>query len=174
MLSLQVAEVTGSPFQLLLDDLKVLWRIPALQYMRSRHIILIKHLLTQNSYSGLRLSQPMTEQELHHLSSTKHEVRYTSSVHSFSHVWLFATPWTAAHQASLSITNSQSLVKHVSIESVIPSNHLILYRPLLLLPSIFPRFRDFSNELVLCIKWPKYWSFSLSISPNRLRLCLLF
>ena len=134
--------------------------------MRSRHIILIKHLLTQNSYSGLRLSQPMTEQELHHLSSTKHEVRYTSSVHSFSHVWLFATPWTAAHQASLSITNSQSLVKHVSIESVIPSNHLILYRPLLLLPSIFPRFRDFSNELVLCIKWPKYWSFSLSISPT--------
>ena len=86
MLSLQVAEVTGSPFQLLLDDLKVLWRISAVQHMRSRHIILIKYLPTQNSYSGLSLSQPMTEQELHHLSSTKHEVRYTSSVHSLSRV----------------------------------------------------------------------------------------
>ena len=86
MLSLQVAEVTGSPFQLLLDDLKVLWRIPALQQMHSRHIILIKHLPTQNSYSGLHLSQPMTEQELHHLSSIKHKVRYINSVHSLSHV----------------------------------------------------------------------------------------
>ena len=88
-----------------------------------------------------------------------------SSVQSLSHVWLFATPWTAACQASLSITNSQSLLKIMSIESVMPSNHLILCRPLLLLPSIFPSIRVFSNESVLCIRWPEYWSFSLSISP---------
>ena len=80
--------------------------------------------------------------------------------------WLFATPWTAAHQASLSITNSQSPPKPTFIESVMPSNHLILSRPLLLLPSIFPSIRVFSNELVLLIRWPKYWSFSFSISPS--------
>ena len=89
-----------------------------------------------------------------------------SSVQSRSHVWLFATPWTAAFQASLSITNSQSLLKLMSIESVMPSSHLILYYPLLLLPSIFPRIRLFSNESVLPIRWPKYWSFSFSISPS--------
>ena len=88
------------------------------------------------------------------------------SVQSLSHVWLFATPWTAARQASLSITNSQSLLKLMSIESVMPSNHFILCHPLLLLPSIFPNIRVFSNELVLRIKWPKYWSFSFSISPS--------
>ena len=88
-----------------------------------------------------------------------------SSVQSLSHVPLFATPWTAAHQASLSITNSQSLLKLMSIESEMPSNHLILCRPLLLPPSIFPSIRVFSNESVLCIRWPKYWSFSYSISP---------
>ena len=89
-----------------------------------------------------------------------------SSVQLFSHVRLFATPWTAAHQAFLSITNSQGLLKFMSIESVMPSNHLILCCPLLLPPSIFPSIRVFSNELVLCIRWPKYWSFSLSISPS--------
>ena len=76
------------------------------------------------------------------------------------------TPWTATHQASLSITNSWSLLKVMSIESVIPSNHLILCHPLLLLPSIFPSIRVFSNESVLCIKWPKYWGVSFSISPS--------
>ena len=76
------------------------------------------------------------------------------------------TPWTAAHQDSLSIINSQSLLKIMSIESVMPSNHLILFQPLLLLPSIFPSVRVFSNESVLCISWPKYWSFSFSISPS--------
>ena len=76
------------------------------------------------------------------------------------------TPWTAAHQASLSITNSHSLPKLMSIESVMPSNHLILCRPLLLLPSIFPSIRVFSNESVLPIRWPKYWSFSFNISPS--------
>ena len=89
-----------------------------------------------------------------------------SSVQSLSHVWLFATPWTAACQASLSITNSWSLLKLLSTESVMPSNHLILCHPLLLLPSIFPNIRVFSNELVLCIRWPKYWSFSFNISPS--------
>jgi len=87
------------------------------------------------------------------------------SVQSFSHVRLFVTPWTAAHQASLSITNSQSLLKLMSTEWVMPSNHLILCHPLLLLPSIFSS-RVFSNESVLCIRWPKYWSFSLSIGPS--------
>ena len=89
-----------------------------------------------------------------------------SSVQLLSHVWLFATPWTIARQASLSITNSRSLPKLMSIESVMPSNHLILCRPLLLLPSIFPNIRVFSNESALRIKWPKYWSFSFSISPS--------
>ena len=83
-----------------------------------------------------------------------------------SRVQLFAIPWTAACQASLSITSSQSLLKLMSIESVMPYNHLILCRPLLLLPSIFPSIRVFSNESVLCIRWTKYWSFSFSISPS--------
>ena len=89
-----------------------------------------------------------------------------SSVQLLSHVWLSATPWTTACQAPLSITNSQSLLKLISIESVMPSNHLILCRPLLLLPSIFPSIRVFSNELALCIRWAKYWSFSFNITPS--------
>ena len=89
-----------------------------------------------------------------------------SSVQSLSHVWLFMTPWIAARQACLSITNSQSLPKPMSIESVMPSNHLILCRPLLFLPSIFPSIRVFSNESALHIRWPKYWSFSFNISPS--------
>ena len=89
------------------------------------------------------------------------------SVQSLSCVPLFVTPWTAAHQASLSITNSQSLLKLMFIESVMPSNHLILCHPLLLLPSIFPSIRVFSNESVLCIRWPKYGSFSFNISPSK-------
>ena len=88
------------------------------------------------------------------------------SVNSLNHVQLFATPWTAVCQASLSITNSQSLLKLTSIKSVMPSNHLILCHPLLLLPSIFPSIRVFSNESVLPIRWPEYWSFSFSISPS--------
>ena len=87
------------------------------------------------------------------------------SVQSLS-VWFFVTQWTAAHQASLSITNSQSPPKAIFIESVMPSNHLILCWPLLLLPSIFPSIRVFSNESALCIRWPKYWSFSFNISPS--------
>ena len=90
------------------------------------------------------------------------ELRNVSSVQSLSHVRLFVTPQTEACQASLSITNSRSLLKLMSIELVIPSNHLILCHPLLLLPLIFPSIRVFSNESVLCIRWPKYWSFSIS------------
>ena len=88
------------------------------------------------------------------------------SVQSLSRVRLFVTPWTAAHQASLSIINFRGLLKLMSIESVMPSNHLILCCPLLLLPSIFPSIKVFSNESVLGIRWPKYWSFSFSISPS--------
>ena len=91
---------------------------------------------------------------------------FSFSVQSLSHVRLFATPRTAARQASLSITNSWSSPKPISIESVMPSNHLILCCPLLLLLSIFPRIRVFSNESALYISWPKYWSFSSSISPS--------
>ena len=89
-----------------------------------------------------------------------------SLVQPLSRVWMFATPWTAACQASLSITSSQNLLKLMSIKSVMPSNHLILCHPFLLLPSIFPSIRVFSNNSVLCIRWPKYWSFSFSISPS--------
>ena len=89
-----------------------------------------------------------------------------SSVQSLSRVQLFATPWTATRQASLSITNSQSLLKLMSITSVMPSNHLIFCHPLLLPPSIFPSIRVFSNESTLCIRWPKYWNFSFSINHS--------
>ena len=89
-----------------------------------------------------------------------------NSVQLLSHAWLFVTPWTVACQASVYINNSQSLLKFMCIESVMPSNHLILCHPLLLLPSIFPRIRVFSTESVLCIRWPKNWSFSFSISPS--------
>ena len=89
-----------------------------------------------------------------------------SSVQLFSHVRLFATPWTAVCQASLSITNLWSSPKPMSIVLVMPSNHLILCRPLLLLPAIFPSLRVFSNESALCIRWPKYWSFSFNFSPS--------
>ena len=96
----------------------------------------------------------------------KQSRRQLSSVQSLSHVRLFATPWTAACQASLSITNSWSLLTLISIELVMPSNHLILCRPLCLLPSIFPSIRVFSNESALHIRCPKYWSFSFNISPS--------
>ena len=105
-------------------------------------------------------------QQLHTFSVTSCSLSCISSVQSLSRVRLFATPWTAARQASLSITNSQSLPKLMSIESVMPSNHLMLCRPLLLLPLIFPSIRVFSNESALHTRWPKYWSFSFSISPS--------
>ena len=95
-----------------------------------------------------------------------YQLYFISSVQSFTCARLFVTPWTAAHQASLSIPNSQSLLKLMSIESVMPSNHLILCHPLLLLPSIFPSIRVFSNESALCIRWSEYWSFSFNITPS--------
>ena len=119
-----------------------------LRHLRSCSI----HCLHQNSVDS-------------HLPDSETSYQF-SSVQSLSHVWLFVTPWTATHQASLSITNSRSLLKLMSIESVIPSNHLILCGPLLLLPLIFPSIRVFSNESVLHIRWPEYWSFSFSISPS--------
>ena len=100
--------------------------------------------------------------------------KWFSSVQLLSHVQLFATPWIAAHQASLSITNSWSLLKLMSIESVMPSNHLILSCPLLLPPSIYPSIRVFSSESVLCIRWPEYWSFSFSVSPSNEYSGLIF
>ena len=99
-------------------------------------------------------------------SSFCHEEHVFGSVQLLSHVQFFVTPWTAAHQASLSITSSQSLLKLVSIKSVMPSNHFILCCPLLLLPSIFPSIRGFSSESVLHIRWPKCWSFSFSLSSS--------
>ena len=90
-----------------------------------------------------------------------------SSVQSLSCVWLFATPWITARQASLSITNSQSSFRFMSIESVMPSSHLILCHPLLLLPPVPPSIRVFSSESTLCMRWPKYWSFSFSIIPSK-------
>ena len=99
---------------------------------------------------------------------------FFTSVQLLSHVRLFATPWTTACQASLSVTNSWSLLKFMSIESMMPSNHLILCHPLLLLLSIFPRIRVFSNESVVHIRWPKYCSFSFSISPSNEYSGLIF
>ena len=96
-----------------------------------------------------------------------------SSVQSLSRVWLFATPWITAHQASLSVTNSWSSLRLMSIESVMPSSNLILYRPLLLLPPIPPSTRVFSNESTLRMRWPKDWSFSFSISPSKEHLGLI-
>ena len=102
----------------------------------------------------------------HRLNSTDSGSVQFSSVQSLSRVCLFATAWTAAHQASLSVTSSLNLLKLMCIELVMPSNHLILCHPLLLLSSIFPSIRVFSNESVLPIRWPKFWSFSFSISPS--------
>ena len=98
--------------------------------------------------------------------TVNHYIVQFNSVQLLSHVQFFVTPWTVACQASLSITNSQSLPKLMSIELVIPSNHLILCRPRLLPPSIFPSIRGFSNESVLFIRWPKYWNFSFNISSS--------
>ena len=113
------------------------------------------------SHDALSLSHPLP---LH--SPFAFNLPQFSSIQSLSCVWLFATPWTAAYMASLSITNSKSLLKPMSIEWVMPSSHLILCHPLLLLPSIFPRIRVFSSKSVLLIRWPKYWSFSFNIRAS--------
>ena len=113
-----------------------------------------------------------TAKWVHHRAVTwgtswiRKDIKVKCSVQLLTHVRLFATPWIAAHQASLSITNSQWLLKLTCVELEMPSNDIILCLPLLLLPSIFPSIRDFSNKLVLPIRWPEYWSFSFSISPS--------
>ena len=126
-------------------------RAPHLKPLLPSNISLIRYTFHSLNISGM---------------PTFSQVLGINSVDFLSHVWLFATPWTAACQASLSITNSRRLLKLMSTEPVIPSNHLILCQALLLLPSIFPSIRVFSNESVLCIRWPKEWSFSFSISPS--------
>ena len=123
----------------------------------------------QEYWSRLPLPSPKTSNN----TNLKNNF-YSSSVQSLSHVQLFETPWTAARQASLSITNSQSPPKPMSIELVMPSNHLILCRPVLLLPSIFPSIRVFPNESALHMKWPKYWNFSFNISPSNEHPGLIF
>ena len=116
----------------------------------------------------LQVLEEIGSPSLRSLTSSRKDLNILifSSVQSLSRVQLFATPWTIAHQASLSITNSWNLVKLMSIESVVPSNHFILCPPLFLPPSIFPSIRVFSNQSVLRIRWPKYWSFSFSVSPS--------
>ena len=129
-----------------------------LTYHRSLHISTWRCRIEQQK--SIYMLEPLhTHQKWNRVSSY-------AVVQLQNRVWRFATPWTAAYEASLSITNSWSLFKLISIESVMPSNHLILCHPLLLLPSIFPRIRFFSNKSVLHIRWPKYWSFSFSISPS--------
>ena len=114
---------------------------------------------------GIHVHEMNEERKIRRITKRDSQNQSISSVQSPSRVRLFETPWTAAGQASLSITNSRSLPKLMSIESLMPSNHLLLCRPLLLSPSIFPSIRVFSNESVL-IRWPKYWSFSFSIIPS--------
>ena len=139
---------------------------------RLSSLLLADHFVTTKCYLAMRSRDQGKNREWLALeknqdgkqdSQKEYFIRF-SSVQSLSRVWLFVTPWTAACQASLSITNSWSLLKLMSVESVIPSNHLILCRPLLLPPSIFPSIRVFSNESALHIRWLKYWSFSFSIS----------
>ena len=119
--------------------------------------------VTHSSVLVWRTIQSMGSQRVRHNWAT---FTFISSVQSLNWVQLFVTPWTAALQASLSITNSQSLLKLMSIELVMPSNYLIPWQPFFLLPPNFPRIRVFSNESVLCLRWPKSWSFSFSISPS--------
>ena len=123
------------------------------------HVVVVVHRFSCFEARGIFLDQRSNLCLLHLFSSV-------SSVQLLSCVRLFGTPWTAAHQASLSITSSRSPPKLMSIESVMPSNYLILCRPLLLLPSVFPSTRVFSDESALHIRWPKYWSFSFTISPS--------
>ena len=127
---------------------------------------LLKSALTFLSSAGKPLLSDSRETRGQEISPSSPPRSLSVAAQSLSRVWLFATPWTAARQASLSITNSRSLFKLMSMESVMPSKHLILCRPLLLPPSIFPSIRVFSNESALHIRWPKDWSFSFGISPS--------
>ena len=145
---------------------------------RDHFVLLMTHFLTQSIYcintflKNILSCWNYCKRKRNNFSPTEvtkndKERKRFSSVQSLSRVWLFPTPWIAARQASLSITNSRSPPKLMSIESVMSSSHLILCRPLLFLLSIFPSIRVFSNESVLRIRWPEYWSFSFSISPSK-------
>ena len=142
---------------------------------KSNKKTVISLLILKTNIRGIRLKRETGKGERHTKKNTRQSDRINcgqssvqfSSVQSLSHVWLFATPWIAAHQASLSITNSRSSLRLMSIESVMPSSHLILCRPLLLLPPIPPSIRVFSSESALHMTWPKYWSFSFSIIPSK-------
>ena len=137
-----------------------------------KDIQIVNRYMKRCSTSLINVNQTHNEMSLHTFRMAiiyikkKRQKILVSSVQLLSCVLLFATPWTAACQSSLSITNSRSLLKLISIRLVMPSNHLILCCPLLLLPSIFPSIRVFSNESALPIRWPKYWSFSFSFSPS--------
>ena len=124
------------------------------------------HVSYMTNYRSSAISQSLSPVRNNQFQAYTIFCYFLSSVQSLSHIWLFATPWTAARQASLSITNSRSLLKLMSIKSVMPSNNLILCCPLLFLPSIFPSIHVFSNESPLRIRWLKYWSFSFNISPS--------
>ena len=141
------------------------YTIITILYIRFPELI---HLVTGSLYPLTIMSpySPPLNPGSYHSILYFHKFGVCVVVHLLSRVCLFATPWTVAHQAFLSFTNSWSLLILMSIESVVLSNHLVLCCPLLLLPSIFPSIRIFSNELVLCIRWPKYWSYSFSISPS--------
>ena len=153
------------PYRLQPARLLCLWDFPGKNTGVDSHAFLQGIFLTQGLNPCLLLSR-IADGFFTHWATWKGifllSVQFSSVL---SPVWLFATPWTAAQQASLSITNSQSLLKLMSIKLVMPSNHLILCHPLLL-PSIFPSIRVFSNKSVLHIRWPKYWGFSFSISPS--------
>ena len=137
-------------------------------FLPLRHILRIKSNLPLTECSFLLLFRKSTKNHIcvNILNTSYQATKQVQKFQSLSHVWLFVTPWIAARQVSLSITNYRSLPKLMSIESVMPSSHLILCHPLLLLPSIFPSIRVFSDESTLRIRWPKYWSFSFSISPS--------
>ena len=154
---------------LLLDNTQPHSTQPTLQKRNELGYNVLHHLpyspdLLPNDYTSLSISTTFFREDASTTSRTQKML--SNSVQSLRHVWLFLNPWTATRQGSLSITNAQSLLKLMSIMSVMPSNHLILCCPLLLLPSVFPSIRVFSKESVLCIRWSKYWSFSFSISPS--------
>ena len=138
------------------------WNVPLVSPVFLKSSLILPILL----FSSVGLHSSLKKAFLSLLATLWNSTFSWVSVQSLSRVWLFVTSWTAACLSSLSITNSQSVLKLMSIKLVMPSNHLILCHPLLLLPSIFPSIRVFSNEIVLLIKWPKYWRFSFRISPS--------
>ena len=163
---LETLHIQGT-LRILLNEGWFSWKIhiKVFLYLFFPKILIIKMLLNSEEFNS-KYPVPRSSPWVKWILNISRPPKRFSSVQSHSCVRLFETPWTAARQASLSITNSWSPPKPISIESVMPSNHLILCLPLRLLPSIFPSIRVFSNESALCIRWPKYWSFSFRISPS--------